>query len=246
MITFFAITRPFEGEFDEIQRTAISSWKSAVPDAQVLLFGDHEGMAQICRELQVEYVPGIRTNDLGTEMVSDAWQKAMDLARYTWICALNADNVMGGEILDVIEALDDVERPFVIGQRWDISPGADPETAVLHAPYGVDWFLFRSSVVGGIDPTEIPPFAVGRTCYDNWLVWAAIKRWNMTVIDATKVLTVIHLNHGHPEYGNEEKLIQSKEKEYNVELMYEGGAPRPFGIPDAPYILEHGEVKRRV
>jgi len=40
VLTIFAIPKPFSGEFDRIQRNAISSWKSLPGAPQIILFGD--------------------------------------------------------------------------------------------------------------------------------------------------------------------------------------------------------------
>jgi hypothetical protein len=100
--------------------------------------------------------------------------------------------------------------------------------------------LYKRGTLGGI-----PPFAVGRTAYDNWLVWAAMERWGMTVIDATETITAIHINHSYPEYGDREKMLQSEERKENHRLARETEMNRWYGINDAPFIMQNGKVFKK-
>lgn len=244
MITFFTIVRPFISEFDSLQRMAIGSWLSAVPGpgAQVLVMGNREGAARACADLEVEHVPEIAVNAWGTELVGDAFHLAEQRARYTWLCEVSADVILGADLLPALKAIERLPRPFVIGQRWDIDPGAPASSAVLHPPSGVDYFLYRA---GTVPAGDIPPFAVGRTACDNWLVWGAMERWGLMVIDATEAITAIHVNHGHPEYGEKAAMLASEERAENLRLCRESGCPRWYSIKDAPWVLEGGQVRKR-
>lgn len=221
-ITFFTHTRPFEGEFDRIQRTAMDSWRTAVPGCQVVAVNDH-----------------VEHNEEGTALVSSIFEQGERLADHELLCEISSDIVLGGDFAQALDALEGIERPFVVGQRLDIDPGAPPESAELHPPSAVDYFIYRRGTLG-----QIPPFAVGRTAYDQWLVWAAVRQWGLTVIDATETITAIHLNHGHPEYGTKEKMIQSEERQRNYQMVLETGA-HLYGTNNAPWVMNAGKVTRR-
>ena len=45
MFTFFTTAKPFRGHNGIIQRNALKSWMLLHPDAEVILFGDEEGVA---------------------------------------------------------------------------------------------------------------------------------------------------------------------------------------------------------
>ena len=49
MITFFSTPKPFRGHIGVIQRNAIQSWRLTHPDAEVILFGDEAGAAEVAR-----------------------------------------------------------------------------------------------------------------------------------------------------------------------------------------------------
>jgi hypothetical protein len=241
VISFFANVRPFVGEFADIQRVAITSWLETHRGAEAIILGDVEGAFDVAMEMGVGWVQDVATNERGTGLVSDIWRQGISEASNEWICALNSDNVVGSDIIWAARALEQIEHPFVVGQRWDVERG-NPESAKLHPPCGADWFLFRA---GTVPVSDIPPFAVGRTLYDNWLVWSAIEKWGMAVIDATKDVTVIHINHGFPEYGSKAQMIASEERAENERLFRRHGGTHPWGVHHAPYVMVNGEMKER-
>lgn len=241
MITFFSIPRAFVGEFDALQLMAVKSWESAVPGCQVVLMGSDEGVREVCFENGWQHIPALPRNSYGTPLVSGAFHIAESVTRHDLLCEISADIVMSGELNLWLEEIYEVEKPFVIGQRWDIQPGAAPETAILHPPSGIDYFIYRRGTLG-----DIPSFAVGRTVYDNWLVWAAVEKWGLTVIDATKAITAIHVNHGYPLWKNgKADMLASDEKKENNRLAYATGMTRPYGVNDAPWILKQGRIEKR-
>lgn len=235
-VTFFTIVRPFVGEFVKIQSTAILSWLAAVPGSQVLVMGDREGVEDECERLGVTYILGIATNNWGTELVSSSFELAERHARSDMLCNVNSDIVMGSGIVLALSSLADHARPFVIGQRWDVSLG-HLDKRKLHHHRGADYFLYRK---GTLD--EIPLFAVGRTAYDNWLIWAALKKWNMVVIDATQTITALHLNHSRPEM-KKGKVLWGQERAQNLRLANE--CERWYGIKDAPFVMRAGNISPR-
>lgn len=242
MITFFTICRPFEGEFNDLQRMAIGSWREAAGgDAQILLMGDVVGIERAAHDLDASYLPDIPTNEHGTELVNAAFEMAERHGVYDLMCEISADITLGADFYFAMQNIREVECPFVIGQRWDIDPGAPAHTADLYPPNAIDYFVYRRGTLG-----EIPPFAVGRTAYDNWLVWAAVNRWGLQAIDATDAITAIHVRHGHPEYGSKEKMLQSDEKRENYRLGRETGCDRWYRVTDAPYVLTaDGQIRER-
>ncbi len=82
---------------------------------------------------------------------------------------------------------------------------------------------------------ELPPFAVGRPGWDNYLVYRA-RKLGIPVVDATPVLTLVHQNHG---YGHVPAASgdrwEGPEARMNRALM--GGTERTFDIGDATHVL---------
>ena len=63
--------------------------------------------------------------------------------------------------------------------------------AVFHSLSGMDYFIFPRGLWG-----DILPLAIGRTVWDNWLVYRARER-GAALVDATHVITAIHQNHDY-------------------------------------------------
>lgn len=239
MITFFTVPRAFTGEFDDLQRMAITSWLGAVPGCQVILMGGEAGAYETAVDLGVDWIGDLQTNEHGTPIVAGAFGLAEEYAAFDLLCEISADIVLAADIDAALGTIRNVERPFVVGQRLDIDPGRDAGTATLHDPAGIDYFIYRKGMLG-----EIPPFAVGRTAYDNWLVWAAVEEWGLTVIDATEAITAIHVNHGYPGFNSKAAMRAGAETKENRRIMRESGG-RLYGVTHAPYVLNGKGVTPR-
>ena len=237
MITFFTHCRAFEGEFADIQECAIESWKS-LPHSQVILMGD-DSVKEAAKQLNVEHVLISGYNEYGTALVNAMFKAGESRARHPLCCEISSDIVITITGNRALRTIMEIDKPFVIGQRWDVTPG-EAESAKKHAPSAVDYFIYRRGTLG-----EIPPFAVGRTAYDQWLVWAAQERWGLQTIDATEDIFAVHINHGYPEYGSKEKMRQSKEREQNIRLAQNTGCQRWYGTNDTQFVLQRGEVIER-
>lgn len=241
MLAFYSVPRAFEGEFDDLQRMAIESWLTCVDNPQVILMGSDSGVREACREYGLQHAPALPRNRYGTPLVNGAFFLAESLSRFDILCEVSADIIFSGEIAYALKDLEEVKRPFVVGQRHDVNAG-DPKSAKLHPPSAADYFIYRKGTIG-----EIPAFAYGRTAYDNWLIWAAIHKWDMTVIDATPSIMAIHVNHGYPAWKKGKgEMLNGEEKEENHRLAFATGMKRWYGTNDAPFVLKAGRLEERI
>src|SRR5260370_906361 len=87
----------------------------------------------------------------------------------------------------------------------------------------------------------LPPFAVGRTVYDTWLIWRA-RSLRVPVIDATPVVMCIHQNHdrtyaslGMTAPDGIDDLRKGIEFRQNLKLA--GGWPHVFTPRNSNWIL---------
>src|SRR5207245_1711844 len=69
----------------------------------------------------------------------------------------------------------------------------------LGPPSAVDYFVFPC----GLFPI-IPEFAIGRTCWDNWMIWRA-RALEVAVVDASAVILAVHQNH---DYSHHRRALQ--------------------------------------
>jgi hypothetical protein len=247
MLTLFTIPKPFHGHIAVIQQNAIHSWTLLRPVCEIILFGDDEGTAEIARESGVCHVPNVARNEYGTPLVNDLFDKAQCLASHDLLCYVNADIVLMSDFIEAVRQVVRRKRRFLmVGQRWDLDV-TEPldlgkvrweaqfrshvaQHGQLHPLFGIDYFVFPKGLWG-----EIPPFAIGRTVWDNWLIYRARTR-GAAVIDATSAVMVVHQNHGYAHVSHGEKGMRGgPEADRNRELA--GGLHHVFTVQDATHRL---------
>jgi hypothetical protein len=235
MITFFSTPKPFRGHIGIIQRNAIHSWKLVHPDAEVILFGNEEGAAETARELGARHEPEVDRNSLGTPLLSSLFDRADLLARHDRLCFLNADILLTGDFLAASTRLAQMhERSLMVGRRcdvditepWDFSKpdwgerlrSMARERGRLRPPQWIDYFVFPR----GLLYQQVPPFAIGRPGYDNWLLWK-VRSMGVPVVDVTQVVLAIHQNHDYSHHpGGQSGLWQDVEAHQNYALLGKG------------------------
>ena len=213
MLTFFTTCKPFEGATGVAQHNAIRSWLALGQACEVILVGDDAGTAEAAAELGVLHIADVGRNEYGTPLLDSVFAKAKAAARQDLMCYINADIMLMGDFLDAVKRLPP-ERLLMISRRWNVAVDGpwdfdDPDWqtklhehtlahGVQKSPLGgPDFFVFQR-----YQWHEIPPFALGRTCFDNWLIYAAVSR-GYPVVDASSCIMAIHQNHdcGHAEGG---------------------------------------------
>lgn len=244
MLTLFTIPKPFKDHIGIIQRNAIQSWKNLSSDCEIILFGDEEGTAEIAEELNVKHIPEVKRNNLGTPLVNDVFEKAQGVSKNNILAYVNADIILMKDFLEVLKKID-FDRFLIVGRRHDLDikeginfEGGNWEEKLrervskegnLHGPSGIDYFIFPKGVFG-----EIPPFAVGRIAWDNWFLYRA---WvsDVPIIDATKVVTIVHQNHHYFHPKGKRGIWKGEEARKNLRLA--NGGRQMLTIRDATLVL---------
>jgi hypothetical protein len=229
VLTLFATPKPFEGEIDRIQRRAVASWCAL--GVQVALIGDESGTANAARELGAQHVSGLERTAHGTPRLDSAFALADGVARFPVRAFVNADIVLGEDVLAATTAVSKrVERFLLVGRSFE--EGRPRGAAAL------DWFVFSAGLFG-----EMPPFAVGRAGYDNWMIWRA--RQSGIAVDATHDVRAVHQPHGYGHVaGGIDEAYYGEEAARNVELA--GGRRRLYTLHDASHVLRDGELHRNL
>ncbi len=245
MLTLFSTPKPFSGHIKIIQTNAIQSWLRLNPACEVILLGNDEGTAEVASKFGIRHIPDIDCNEYGTPLVGSIFGIAQDAASHQIMCYVNADIILLSDFLPAIQRLD---KPsfLVVGQRWDVdikesvnfdSSGWETHLRALvakegklHPRTGIDYFVFPHGMY-----RDIPPFAIGRTAWDNGLVYRA-RSLRLPVIDATKAIMAVHQNHDYS-HNPEGKAGTWKgpEAERNRQLL--GGSEYSFNINHATLLL---------
>lgn len=244
-ITLFAIPKPFRGHFDIIQRNAIRSWTLLHPACEIILFGDDEGCAEVAAEFGLRHVPGVARNEYGTPLLNNLFEQAQRIAPHNVLCYVNADIILMSDFMRAVEQVVQRKKHFLmVGQRWDMDiqtplefgPAWEDQLhfevrshGTLHNVQGIDYFLFSRGLFG-----HIPSFLIGRTAWDNWLLYRACER-GAPLIDVTQIVMAVHQNHDYSHHPQGEAgVYQGVEAQHNVRLA-EGR--KLLFISDATHLL---------
>ncbi len=253
-LTIFTAPKPFtDSHIGCIQRNAIMSWVALGPEVQVILIGDEPGMEEAAGETGAVHLRHVERNEHGTPLVSSVFTLARGYDQAPFLAYVNSDILLFDDFLEATRAAAASDRPFVIvGQRWDLDveealdlmPGWQARlrndarsTGHLHPAGGSDYFAFPRECYA-----DVPPFAIGRAGWDNWMIYHARKQgWR--VIDATSSVLIVHQSHDYGHLPGGLPHYRLPESERNVELA--GGRRVIFSLQDATHQLVDGRVRPR-
>ncbi|MDR2017473.1 MAG: hypothetical protein LBQ00_01105 [Syntrophobacterales bacterium] len=255
MLTIFSCPKPFRGHVDITQRNAIRSWLRLDPRPDVILMGNDEGVAGVALELGVRHIPDVECNEFGTPLLSSIFGKAENASSSRLMCYVNADIIFMQDFVKGIErVIAEKPKALMVGRRWNVDikeliefdPGWQKSLTSLVArkgklyPYfAIDYFVFPRNSLG-----RLPPFAIGRPAWDNWVIYRACTS-GMAVIDMTKTVMVVHENHDYSHHPQGWKgAMHGEESKRNI--AYAGEIAHAYSLLDAQYRLtQKGVVRRR-
>ena len=225
-----------------IQRNAIASWLCVHPAVRVVLAGDEAGIAETAASLGVEHVPHLARNDRGTPLLDDALRLVDERAENGLACFVNSDILLPPSLsVAAARVRAKADRFLLVGECWNVAidSALDPTTLAWdelrrrgrkRGVDALDYFVFTPGLY-----RDIPPFAIGRTAWDNWLVWKA-RSDGAAVVDATPVVRAIHQDHTYAHMGGLGKVRTGVEALENRRLTG-GGRERLYSRLDATHRL---------
>ncbi len=99
LITLFSAPKPFtHPHIATIQRNAIKSW-TLLPEVEVILLGEEEGLAEAARELGVKHIPHVERNAGGVPLLSSMFHLARENSHSDLLCIINADIILMPDFL---------------------------------------------------------------------------------------------------------------------------------------------------
>jgi hypothetical protein len=248
LITFFTIPKAWEGDAAQVQENAVRSWIAV--GARVILFGDDPGVPQAAARLGAQHIAEVSRNELGTPLLDRTFARAHEMAPDSLLCFANTDIVVGHDFRLAAERANAIlDRFLMVGESWDtevtgtlaFEPGWDGRLprGRKRGAGALDWFLFTHGIF-----ESIPPFAVGRAAFDNWLVWRA-RDAGATVVDATRSVHVVHQMHGYAHVtGGFGDTRSGSEAAENWRLI--GSKRRVFTRFDATHLLTPQGLRRNL
>ena len=256
LLTLFSAPKPFTNpHIAMIQRNAIRSW-TLLPDVEVILLSDEEGLAQAAKELGVKHLPNVACNESGTPLISSMFQLTRENSNSDLLCIINADMIL---MPDFVEAAELCRSRFkhdlcfvLLSQRWDYDI-ATPLDFIegwesrlresvrkqnqLHRPAGSDFFLFPKSCY-----QDIPDFTIGRAGWDNWMIFKA-RQEKWPVIDCTPSVMIVHQNHDYSHLSGGRSHYDHPDSNENIRLAG-GQAAIRYTILDSTNQLVDGKLAR--
>lgn len=227
-LTIFAIPKPFAGHIGDIQYNAIKSWSLLSPRPEIILLGDEPGTEHVAKELGARQIADIARNKKGTPLLNDLFAKAKQASSDDSLLAyVNADIILFDGFVRAVEILRGrYNRFLMVGRRRDFSQAGrmcfdDPAWAASlqsaaasrgfpHNQEGMDYFVFRKDMF-----VTVPPFAIGRCAWDQWL----LNNADAPVIDASGMVLAVHQNHAFaPKAGGRPGLWEGAEAAENRQL----------------------------
>ncbi len=252
-ITLFSAPKPFTNpHIAMIQRNAIHSW-TLLPDVEVILLGEEEGLAKAARELGVKHLPNVAHNESGTPLISSMFQLARENSNSEFLCIINADMILMPDFFEAAKQAVKLKEKFVLlSQRWDydlvtsldFSAGWESRLGEsvrkqdqLHRPAGSDFFLFPKSCY-----QDIPNFIIGRAGWDNWMIYKA-RQESWPVIDCTSSVMIVHQNHDYSHLPEGKSHYEHPDTNENIRLAG-GQANIRYTILDSTHQLANGKLIR--
>jgi len=258
MLTIFSCPKPFtDPHINIIQTNAVKSWTLLKPRPEIILIGDEEGVSDICEELGLRHILKVERNEFGTPLLDSVFYLAQEAAAFSILCYINADIIL---LSDFIIALKKAcghlqEQDFLlIGRRWNLEISrpltfdreweTELRTLVkkegqLSSPSAIDYFVFTKGMY-----KNIPPFALGRGRWDNWLVWYAISL-KVPVVDLSDVNIVVHQRHDYAHLtARGFKVEVNPEQSYNEKLIGRNWHFYVRNIWDSTYVLDCVGIRR--
>jgi hypothetical protein len=200
--------------------------------------------------------PDVDRNEFGTPLLNDLFEKAQKIASHRLMCYVNADIVLMADFIRAVETLARLKRLFLmVGKRWnvDLNEGLDflsggwddalRRYAIRHgqvgSPYYTDYFVFPKGLF-----ISVPPFAIGRPPFDNWLLWKA-RSLGSCLVDASELVMAIHQNHDYAHHpAGRSGVYEGPEAQHNRKLI--GGSHHFFTLEDATYRLTPSGLRRNL
>jgi hypothetical protein len=249
MLTLFTIPRALSGHAGVIQNNAIASWSRLGSGCETILFGDDAGVAEAAARHGARHVPEIQRNLSGTPILTDVFARAESLAEHNMLCFVNSDIILFGDILAAAQKLSGnflmvssrfncrIAEPLTFGPNWDreLRQSALCE-ARMYPAGGSDIFVYRSGLFGAL-----PPFAIGRGYWDNWLMFRARQR-GARLIDVTPSVVAVHQDHDYAHMPGIQAEAHADFLTYATEeiannLALAGGRGHVYTIYDATEVL---------
>ena len=251
MYTIFSCPKDFTSLFGIIQRNAIHSWLKLSSKPKIILFGNFE--ENILKEFDSENIVFLSIDDVNeyeTPFINKIFEKAIQNSTTDTLCYVNSDIILFDDFSNAINILEKKKKFFGVGRRFNVDlkelikfenkndfQNKFLKNIKIDKYVGSDYFIFNKNQI-----KNIPSFLIGRTCWDNWLMYYANKN-KLDLIDCTNDVFCVHQKHDYSHIKTS-KINHYKgiERGYNFKQL--GGLDKIYDIRDCNFILKRDTIKR--
>lgn len=250
MLTLISCPKSFDDPLTALhQDNAIGSWAALNGETEIILFGNESGVNEATKRFNAVHVPDVLTTDSGTPLFSDILQRAQREASNERVAYINADIILTSDVIKANSVVWEWNKEAALtGARTDVSvenridfsnPYWEDDVESLARSgkamsAGIDYLIFNRGAF-----SSIPPFAIGRTTFDNWLVWS-LRHRRIPLVDAGRDLIAVHQMHESVPW---EIVRSTPEARRNQSLV--GTWKRSFTLGDATHRLANGLIESR-
>lgn len=237
----FTVPKPFRGRFAQIQKNAIESWLKIQPKPTIVLCGSEYGVEDVAKKYGCIHMALIGVDPNGVPLLNTVFDGVQKQYRDDIYLYVNSDIIFLDWPTAMVATLRKRFPAFLaIGKRYETeSADRSLQTMRLKGPSWMDYFLFTRGVF-----LTLPPFLLGRTFWDKWLVWDTLQK-KIPVIDVTSELCAIHQSHPYS--------FTPKTSTQNVwagegalrNIMLAGGWSHSADIGNATYKLTRGDLVKQ-
>ena len=253
-LTLFSTFKPLEDdEYRRITRNAIGSWVEALrlhPTQIVLYVENRPFIESIVNEFNcdtIEIRDITKVNNKGLPTIDHIFHTAQDKSSAKLFCYINGDIIIPPDFMERIQPLLEVDYQFLLGAtpfemefpdelKFEGEWYYDLVTKYQghwRDKVAIDLFIFTRHAF-----RRIPPFAIGRVAYDNYLIGHG-KNVTDRLIDGSIHLRTIHQTHDYRPFMNMEHLRGASESVYNRKLA---GGYTKASLRQATHILTDDSV----
>jgi glycosyltransferase involved in cell wall biosynthesis len=219
MISFAVVPKPFNEQFARLQINSILSIVNLPEENEVFLLGSEEGIEEFAKANSLTHLKDIDYDEFHTPLINSVFMQVMKFASNDIICYINADIIVVPDLINTVKRCSEQFKEFLlVSKRWNIdfkeeisfSKGWEQPflkkikaEGKLFAPQAIDIFVFTKNIYDCI-----PAFAIGRSYWDNWLIYEA-RRKGVPVIDLTDSVTITHQNHDYAGFATLAEIRRS-------------------------------------
>lgn len=246
-MVIFTVPKPFKGEFAQIQEKAILSWLVMRPKPTIVLCGDEEGVQAMTKKYKLFHIRRIRTSKNGIPLLNSVFDEVQKRYKDEIYIYVNSDIIFLDSPTKIVRSLSQRFPSFLaVGRRFEMkSMGISPPqmkkrikegNAVLKNHSWMDYFIFTP----GVFPA-LPPFLLGRTFWDKWLLWKCIQK-GISVIDVTEDFRAVHQTHSYSFSGTTNRGAVWTGEDALQNIVSAGGWSHSADISSAQYKLVRGRL----